>query len=73
MPAEDEARRQDHQERRKDAADTPGIELDERKIASFQALEDDRGDQESGDDEEDIDADEAAGKPVGECVEADDR
>src|SRR5260370_36337399 len=73
MPAEDEAGGQDHQQCRKDAADTPGIELDEGKIASLQALEADRGAQKSRDKEEHIDADEAAGKPVGECVEADDR
>jgi hypothetical protein len=62
-----------HQERWNDTADTPGIELDEGKITSVQALEDDRRDQKSRDDEKDIDAYEAAGKPVRECVEADDR
>jgi hypothetical protein len=38
MPAEDEAHRQDHQERRKDTADTPGIELDEGKSLLFRLL-----------------------------------
>jgi hypothetical protein len=39
------------------------------KARCLQVLQDDRGDQETGDDEEDVDADETGAQPLGPCME----
>ncbi len=56
--------RADHEEGRHDAPHPPLVEAEDRE-AAFRGLGIDRlGDQEAGDDEEHVDADEAAGQPV---------
>ena len=49
------------EQRREDAADATLVEMTDRETAVCHLAMDDSGDQEAGDDEEDIDADEAAG------------
>ena len=61
-PAGRVARNQDHQQRREDALDPAGVEAREAEVAVGKPGLDDAGDQESGDDEEDVNADEAAGQ-----------
>src|SRR5690606_22505918 len=60
-------------ERREDAPDAPLIEGDEREAVKLSFAPDDAGDQEAGDDEENIDADIAAVETGNASVEKDDR
>src|SRR6185312_15106180 len=60
-------------QRGKDALHTPGIKIEATEIATRQRPQDDPRDQEPGDDEEDIDTGESAGKQPRERVEGNDR
>jgi hypothetical protein len=59
-PAERQAKGEHGDQGREDAPDAPAVERDEAEISALKAFQDDRGDQEAGDDEENVDADEAA-------------
>jgi hypothetical protein len=72
-PAGDEYGDQHEQERRQDAPDAPHVEIQNAERAAIQPLEDDRGDQEAGDDEEDIDAGEPSAQQVRGDMERHDR
>ena len=71
-PAEREARHQDQDERGKDAPDSPGIKIQVREAASLEVAEDDGADEEAGDDEKNVDTDEAPGDLVRKEVKAED-
>src|SRR5262249_39677476 len=63
---------QEENERRENASDPSLIEGQQREAAFRLLFEDDRSDQIAGDDEEDVDPDEAAGDEVELGVECDD-
>jgi hypothetical protein len=65
--------RQHQRERREDPLHAPGVELAVAEARALEAGQDDRGDQEARDDEEDVDADEAALDPLRERVVPQDR
>jgi hypothetical protein len=54
---------------REDAPDPPIVEPDQAETADFEFARDDAGDQKTRNHEEHIDADEAAGRRIGERVE----
>src|SRR5690606_25118080 len=60
--AGDERRSQDHEQRREESSDPPLVEPRIGEAARVDLALDDRRDQEARDDEEDVDADEAAGE-----------
>ena len=72
-PAEHQRRRQHERERREDAAHAPRVEAGKAEVAGRELVADDAGDQEAGNDEEHVDADEAAGHCRRESVEAEHR
>jgi hypothetical protein len=69
-PPGDPARSQDNRQRRKDPADAPRIEIGKGKRAACELIEDDPGNEETGDHEEDVDANEAAGDESGGSMKA---
>jgi hypothetical protein len=70
LPAEQQDRRKHQDQRGEDAADAPPVEARQGEAAGLEVLEDDPGDEEAGDDEEHVDAGEAAGHRAGEGVVA---
>ena len=73
VPAEHEAHRQHQHQRREDAADPALVEAAVVEAGGVHAAVDDRADQEAGDDEEYVHADEAAPHPHRKGVEAEHR
>ncbi len=71
--AGDEGRGQGREHRRKQPARAPAIEAGEAEAAAVELAEDQAGDQVAADDEEDVDADEAAAKARDAGVEEEDR
>jgi hypothetical protein len=67
-PAERQAGEQHDDERRKEPAHAPPVEVGEAEAPALQVLEDDARDEKARDDEEDIHAGEAAGRGVRERV-----
>jgi hypothetical protein len=72
-PAEGQAGEHHGQQRREDAPDAPRIEAGHAEPALLQFAQQDARDQVAGNDEEDVDADEAAGQERREGVEQDHR
>jgi hypothetical protein len=72
-PASGKTGKEHQNQRRKNPADTVGVELGEAEVAVLQALKQDRRNQIAGNDEENIDADKAAGQASGECMKDDNR
>ena len=60
IACQDDTHRQHGKQRGKDAADAALVETGKREASLRHLAEDQRGDQVAGDDEEDVDADEAA-------------
>ena len=72
-PADRPAGGEHDDERREEPTHATGVEMGEAELLLLQAVGDDAGDQEARDDEEDVDADEAAGHPARKRVVGDDR
>ncbi|MNS95452.1 hypothetical protein D3C72_1297140 [compost metagenome] len=72
-PAEGHGGQQHQRQRREDALHAARIELAVAEAVALEAAQDDGGDQEARDDEEDVDADEAALDPLRERVVAEHR
>ena len=70
--ADDEAESERDREGGKDAANSPRVEFAETEAAALQPLGDQRGDEEAGNGEEDVDADETAVRRAGKIVIGDD-
>src|ERR1700733_15070425 len=68
VPADDNAKSHDRDERRKDPANAVSVELDKGKTTLGQAAKDYRGDQKAGYYEEHVDADKTPGNPFWKCV-----
>jgi hypothetical protein len=71
-PAEDQRGTQYQEQSGKDTQDAAEIEIAQGEAVFAQAVEQDAADQKTGDDEENVDADESAFDPGGKVVIADD-
>src|SRR6476659_6454090 len=72
-PAKRKARNQHDYQCRKDAPDAPTVKFCKAEAFAIEAVEYDRGNKETRNDEENVDADKAAPDQMWKCVKADNR